>query len=785
MADTSEKILLEIEIVKGQNEKEIDALTRKITELQQATASLQKQNNELIKTGQQNSQEFVENTRQIEINKQKINEAASSRKGLVQTLISEEKSIKALNIENAELRKKRDSLTTATAEGRAEIARLNALIEKNTATILDNSTAQEKQRANIGNYKSALDGLVPGFSGMVDGLNKAKAAAIAFIATPLGAVLGAIGLAISAVTAYFKGSEEGQNKWNKVVAIGSAILEQFVNVLEDVGGAIVSAFENPKQAAIDLMNFLQDQFVNRITGILTLIPKLASAVEQLFQGNFAEAGKIAVDAVGQVVLGVENATDVIKGFIDETTALVEQGIKNGELIAALNAQIDRDERALIVDRQKLNLEVQKLREKALQEEGDKRKQILLEAIALEEQLAAREVNLAKERAALAEAELKANGDDKEALKAVAEARAEVFAAEATQFQNTLRFRKEIAAIDEAAAKEQAALLAEANKMLDDAEKLELDRQQRIREALIETEQLRLEQAVTNAASIEERINREIELEQFKAFTLLENEKLLEEERQLIIEKSQAAINAIIVKGTQERIKKEQAEEKKLADEKKRLRDAETSGREAAADAAVGFARAAFGHTKAVAVAEATINTIGGVVRALKDYIFPYSLIVGALVGAAGAINISKILSTKAARGMLVRKIARTGGMLRGPSHRNGGIPFTVAGQGGFEAEGGEAIINKKSTQMFRPLLSKINQAGGGVPFGKGGVTFQSGGTFAATQQRQAFQASESRSAIRDSVQAVMENMPPIFVSVVDINERSNEVSDQASKANVI
>lgn len=62
-----------------------------------------------------------------------------------------------------------------------------------------------------------------------------------------------------------------------------------------------------------------------------------------------------------------------------------------------------------------------------------------------------------------------------------------------------------------------------------------------------------------------------------------------------------------------------------------------------------------------------------------------------------------------------------GGLLKGKSHAQGGIPFTVGGQSGFEAEGGEAIINKNSTAMFQPLLSAINQAGGGVAFASGGA----------------------------------------------------------------
>ena len=91
----------------------------------------------------------------------------------------------------------------------------------------------------------------------------------------------------------------------------------------------------------------------------------------------------------------------------------------------------------------------------------------------------------------------------------------------------------------------------------------------------------------------------------------------------------------------------------------------------------------------------------------------------AVATATGLANVAKINAVKAQRGMLIQ----------GNSHAMGGVPFSVDGQLGFEAEGGEAIINKKSTQMFRPLLSAINEAGGGVSFAKGGKIkkFQNGG----------------------------------------------------------
>jgi hypothetical protein len=50
----------------------------------------------------------------------------------------------------------------------------------------------------------------------------------------------------------------------------------------------------------------------------------------------------------------------------------------------------------------------------------------------------------------------------------------------------------------------------------------------------------------------------------------------------------------------------------------------------------------------------------------------------------------------------------SGGTIDGPSHAQGGVPIT--------AEGGEAVMTRGSVTMFGPLLSALNQAGGGKAF---------------------------------------------------------------------
>ena len=134
--------------------------------------------------------------------------------------------------------------------------------------------------------------------------------------------------------------------------------------------------------------------------------------------------------------------------------------------------------------------------------------------------------------------------------------------------------------------------------------------------------------------------------------------------------------------------------------------------------------------KAMKIFEIGISTASGIARALPN--IPLAV----LTGVMGAVQLATVLATplpKASRGML----------LQGPSHARGGIPI--------EAEGGEAIINKRSTSMFAPLLSAINEAGGGVPFA---APLSDGGYALRTGSSRGFTADEMGRALREAVRDV-------------------------------
>ena len=68
-------------------------------------------------------------------------------------------------------------------------------------------------------------------------------------------------------------------------------------------------------------------------------------------------------------------------------------------------------------------------------------------------------------------------------------------------------------------------------------------------------------------------------------------------------------------------------------------------------------------------------------------------------------------------------VLQRGGVLKGATHSDGGIPFKVGGVPGFEAENNEIILTKGVFQdpMKRKIASDLNVSEGGVSFAEGGV----------------------------------------------------------------
>ena len=131
---------------------------------------------------------------------------------------------------------------------------------------------------------------------------------------------------------------------------------------------------------------------------------------------------------------------------------------------------------------------------------------------------------------------------------------------------------------------------------------------------------------------------------------------------------------------------------------------------------IAFSKLALARSK-VAVAEGTAQTakIGFPqnIIPLALYAIQAALIISTIVKAAKAIGPSAGAEAVPTAGKNYGK----GGIIEGPSHSS------AAGGTMINAEGGEAVMTKGAVTAFRPLLSMLNQMGGGTAFG-GGVIGQ-------------------------------------------------------------
>jgi hypothetical protein len=161
--------------------------------------------------------------------------------------------------------------------------------------------------------------------------------------------------------------------------------------------------------------------------------------------------------------------------------------------------------------------------------------------------------------------------------------------------------------------------------------------------------------------------------------------------------------------------------------------------------------------KLLASAQAIINTYAAAMSAYAAAakIDPFILapIAAGIATATGLANVAKINEVEFARG----------GLVEGASHANGGVKFAVGGRV-VELEGGEAVINKKSTAMFAGELSAINQAGGGVKFADGGTT-------AGGYANRILQANMSNMAMIDMAKA----LPAPMLSITELDKVQRSV----------
>ncbi len=603
-----------------------------------------------------------------------------------------------------------------------EVDELNDSIKE---TGKDAKSTQDSLNTVTGGAVGRFNALKTNVLGVVKSFKNLR---VAIIASGIGALV----LAVVALQQAFTRSEAGQNKFAKLMGVIGSVVNNLLDLLANLGEGLITAFENPKEALMSFVNLLKEQVVNRFTGLLELIPKLGKAINLLFKGEFSEAGKVAGNAVGKVVLGVENvvektqeATKATKGFIAELQREAEVAAK----IADDRAKADKIERENTVARAKADREIADLRFKAEQRDKfsvSERIKFLEEASALEEKITNQEIEAARLRFEAKKAENELSKSTKEDLDEQAQLEAQLIGLNTSKLRLQKRLQTSLTTFrNEEKAEREAARKAE-----EDAQKAELKR--------IEEKEKAEQIARNKKKAAEEKAEQEELVRKEQQFNLLQKLRNTAQEQELfelqqqfdakmllaegnnelelaLLEKFQVDSAAIEEKFNQKKIADNKATNDKIKADEQQLQDAKfqlaSSALNSIASIANIFAqqneenaKKAFNVSKAVGIAQTGINTAQAIMKAAAettDFTPPQALRVANMVamGVAGAVQIAGIAAQK------FQPSGGTAGGVTTPSVSTGGASatqapsFNVVGQSQAN-QVSMALANQPPTQAF-------------------------------------------------------------------------------------
>ena len=173
-----------------------------------------------------------------------------------------------------------------------------------------------------------------------------------------------VGVATTLVKA-FTSTKEGAEALQRASAFLSAGLDVLRDIAVTVGKRLISAFEDPVQAAKDLGSAIVDNVLNRFKGIIELSKSVGGALKAAFDLDLEALKQSAADAgtaLTQITTGLdaEQQKSFAKAVSDTANEISREGAEAARLTGILQKVTDK-QRELSVQRAKLNANLAKAR----------------------------------------------------------------------------------------------------------------------------------------------------------------------------------------------------------------------------------------------------------------------------------------------------------------------------------------------------------------------------------------------------------------------------------------
>lgn len=463
--------------------------------------------------------------------------------------------------------------------------------------------------------------------------------------------IGAFVILVGSLIAYFKSTKDGAEKLERALAGFGAVVSVITDRLSGFGKVIVSAFEDPQQAVMDLWQAIKTNLLNRVQGMIDAFGFVGKAVESALDFDW--------DGMKENAAGFTESMVQVATGVDDLTGKMAEGFKslakeiNNDVTAAMKLKgLTQD----LIDEER---EFNKVRAQTRQEIQKARLDALDESKTAEERLAA--VQRANEL------ELKTTEDVLEMQR------------------RKIAIQKETMALSENMAEDLDELAALEVGLID----LQTQSFQTQKRLATEMETLTNEIRANEKAAEKERIDSEkLDLKAFEDFKLERIKNETDEEFKIRI-------------AAAEKLAKKQKALDELTEKEKQ----KTIGMGfAAAEQLAGKSEAA---SKAVAVAKTIFNTQQGIMNAMANVPAPFNIAQAVATGVMGATSIQKILSTSSEGG------GGGGGSVSAPTTPATPAPQMMSGAfdltGGLEPEPMKAFVVTDEMTNSQNQLANIRR----------------------------------------------------------------------------
>ena len=308
-------------------------------------------------------------------------------------------------------------------------------LKKNSTELTGSMKLLDK---STGGMVTAVKGSSTAFTGMIKGLGGVKLAVI-------GTGIGALVIAVMSLIQAFKRSEEGQEKWERGMAMIGAVTNQIMDGFASIGEWLLKipkmvkdAFSTPLETLNSFGSTLKSMVTDKINAVLEGLGLIGSAIKKAFSGDFSGA----LEDAGS---GIKTLNSELNPLVIVTKAVAE-GTKKlataiGEVVTETLAEVDamdrvtqarqksrRLSRELRVERAEANREISEIRLEAEKRDiysATQRIAMLKKAQQIEEDITNKEIEAKQLLVTAQEEEMALGLNDMEAKDKLAQLKAEL------------------------------------------------------------------------------------------------------------------------------------------------------------------------------------------------------------------------------------------------------------------------------------------------------------------------------------------------------------------------